>query len=60
MLLLLLFVLSSLAPLVSVIEDVKLSGNKVENLKEGLDLNNEGENSPGGTAQTRDWLKRRN
>ena len=49
-----------LAPLVSVIEDVKLSGNEVENLKEGLDLKNEGENSPRGMAQTRDWLQRRN
>ena len=55
MLLLLLFLLSSLAPLVSVIEDVKLSSNEVENLKEGLDLKNEGENSPGVTAQTRDY-----
>ena len=39
----------------SVIEDVKLSSNEVENLKEGLDLKNEGENSPGGTAKTRDF-----
>ncbi|KAF2312606.1 hypothetical protein GH714_035206 [Hevea brasiliensis] len=48
-----------LAPLVSVVEDSKLPGNGIENPKENVDLKNEGESSPGGTAQTRDYYSDR-
>ncbi|EEF41843.1 protein OCTOPUS [Ricinus communis] len=48
-----------LAPLVSVIEDAKLAGNGIENMKDNLDLKNEVETSPGGTAQTREFYSDR-
>lgn len=48
-----------LAPLVSVVEDSKLPGKGIENPKENVDLKNQGETSPGGTAQTRDYYSDR-
>ncbi|CAK7331328.1 unnamed protein product [Dovyalis caffra] len=44
-----------LTPLVSVMEDVKLPSGGVENVKEIVNLKNEGESSPGGTMQTRNY-----
>lgn len=44
-----------LMPRVSVMEDRKLPNNGIEDLKENVNLKNEGESSPGGTAQTRDY-----
>ncbi|XP_050237453.1 protein OCTOPUS-like [Mercurialis annua] len=48
-----------LAPLVAVLEDAKLSANGIENQNEALDLNKEGESSPGGTAQTKEFYSDR-
>ncbi|KAI5603495.1 hypothetical protein BDE02_01G223000 [Populus trichocarpa] len=48
-----------LTPLVSVLEDVKLPSGVVENVKENMDLKNEGESSPGGTMQTRNYYSDR-
>ncbi|KAJ6424868.1 hypothetical protein OIU84_025608 [Salix udensis] len=46
-------------PLVSVMEDVKLPSGVAGNVKENMDLKNEGESSPGGTMQTRNYYSDR-